>query len=1208
MDSLFGPTSPQAPFSHNVIADNWELLEPTLPTLHSIPVSETLFTIGNGFIGVRGYAEETQSPGASDYCHRGNTNDVNDSLRCGYLANPPSSSSENCFTKMESVVDRANDGSPGRAPSSPCATLHRANSLVPKESTRGTYIAGFAEQRLLASRNRPFAIGQCSKESFLVRVPDAFSIDVFIAGEHVCTSTGTIKVHNRRLDLKSGELRRRMVWESHTHPGREVYIEATRFASTVRKCLACVRYTVSARNVSNTDIRIVSRIEFSEDTKSLHSCGVETVLTGYNIQEASSVVLVRTQNSCRHLAVATLDRCCSMVQSQGPMNQFAGASATSLGSGGSTSEKHFPSSADASITGMMFPSVTGTSASATSLAPKSSETDNGTETTFTSCISEGVFLQLSKYIGYYGDDEAPQEELCDLSAQRTMEAACIGYDALVQEHRYAMSRFWETADIRYKGSRSIQEAFRFNILQIFMSYGQTSTYGFPTRGLTGEIMGGVHQWDVDMFVIPTLTHISPEIARRLLQFRINTLPQAKNLAIDLELSRGAVYPFRTINGTDNPTSYCAAFLFVNATIAYAMRQYVVATNDYTILTSGGAEVILATALVWIDWGTWNKGVFHLRSVSGPDMYNGSVDNNFFTNIMAQEHMRWMVQIANYFREKWLIRWNEILEHCLATEEDIIAFDKAASKMFLPYDGSNRIHLADQGFMRKKKWPFDDLKTTTRHGNSLEKRFHPSVIHRHQLCRIPDVLLAHVLMSDRFTSEETRANFQFYEAITSSDSALRLVINSVLAARLRMDTKALDSFRHAIFVDLSNFIGNTGGGLHCTTAAGAVWALAAGFAGMQVIEGILHFNPTLPDGCEEYQFHTRHLGCLVRVQVGQRVVTYTMLEACGNIKEILLIHAGSTRITLRTAAPETVRLFRQLRVFDFDCVIFDLDSILIDIEDFHYEAWKLTLEQFFHEVDFPEFSMTKELYLAYLRHNTPVTGLAEVFKRFGRPPLPVGDLTDSNRTHSVNGLCNRKLQFFRQCVQCQGLRFREGSLELLASLRRFGISTGCVTGSKNGRWLIDEAPQLKVFFDDFLDGNDGEEMELRWRPEMDYFAASAKHMDCLLGRTIIIVDGTDGFSKSRIERSCLLIDVSDDPESIQFDIPRMTVSHFTGLTMEVLEEHTARNGVAHHRDAALGYHWPPYQSITDSINLFTSPTSNSQVFPEGHPNATGGVVS
>uniref|UniRef100_A0A0A9W0W7 Putative glycosyl hydrolase yvdK n=1 Tax=Lygus hesperus TaxID=30085 RepID=A0A0A9W0W7_LYGHE len=199
------------------------------------------------------------------------------------------------------------------------------------------------------------------------------------------------------------------------------------------------------------------------------------------------------------------------------------------------------------------------------------------------------------------------------------------------------------------------------------------------------------------------------------------------------------------------------------------------------------------------------------------------------------------------------------------------------------------------------------------------------------------MLAITMLPDKFTIDEVKANFRFYEPITSQDSALRLCIYGIASCLTRVPDKALQYFKKTLFIDLDNTIGDTGGGLHSTTAAGSWAVLVMGFAGMKLIQGVLHFDPYLPDDCEGYTFNIRHRGCLVKVTVTDRLVTYALTKTPAGVEDLVLIHAGSNRIHLRKGASSTVRLIREIRVFGFDAVIFDLDSIVSNIERYHYEA-------------------------------------------------------------------------------------------------------------------------------------------------------------------------------------------------------------------------------------------------------------------------------
>ena len=58
-----------------------------------------------------------------------------------------------------------------------------------------------------------------------------------------------------------------------------------------------------------------------------------------------------------------------------------------------------------------------------------------------------------------------------------------------------------------------------------------------------------------MYVLPVLIFTEPETARKLLDYRYATLPQARDRARILGHMKGALYPWRTINGEEASTYY-----------------------------------------------------------------------------------------------------------------------------------------------------------------------------------------------------------------------------------------------------------------------------------------------------------------------------------------------------------------------------------------------------------------------------------------------------------------------------------------------------------------------------------------------------------------------------------------------------------------------------------------------------------------------------
>ena len=175
------------------------------------------------------------------------------------------------------------------------------------------------------------------------------------------------------------------------------------------------------------------------------------------------------------------------------------------------------------------------------------------------------------------------------------------------------------------------------------------------KGLSGEGYEGHYFWDTEMYVLPVLIYTEPEVAKKLLDYRYGTLDQARERARILGHMKGALYPWRTINGAEASTYYPlgTAQYHINADIAYALSLYLQVSGDVEYLKEKGAEILIETARVWADVGSFaecKNGRYCICDVTGPDEYNVLVDNNFYTNLMARENLRDAVGAVNYLNE------------------------------------------------------------------------------------------------------------------------------------------------------------------------------------------------------------------------------------------------------------------------------------------------------------------------------------------------------------------------------------------------------------------------------------------------------------------------------------------------------------------------------------------------------------------------------
>src|SRR5260221_4028139 len=112
----------------------------------------------------------------------------------------------------------------------------------------------------------------------------------------------------------------------------------------------------------------------------------------------------------------------------------------------------------------------------------------------------------------------------------------------------------------------------FHLLQ---SVGRDGKTAIAAKGLTGEGYEGHYFWDTEMYIAPFFLYNSPEITRKLLEFRYNILDKARLRARQLSHKVGALFPWRTINGEE-----CSAYFPAEAAqqhlrgrITYTIRQH-----------------------------------------------------------------------------------------------------------------------------------------------------------------------------------------------------------------------------------------------------------------------------------------------------------------------------------------------------------------------------------------------------------------------------------------------------------------------------------------------------------------------------------------------------------------------------------------------------------------------------------------------------------
>ena len=682
----------------------------------------------------------------------------------------------------------------------------------------GTYLNGFYELRPL-----PYAepgYGDPESGQTVVNVTNGKLIRLLVDDEPFDVRYGTLRSHERVLDMRAGVLRRRVEWVSPS--GRPVRISAVRLVSLVQRAIAAVLYEVEAVD-GPTPVVVQSELAANETLPAVRgdpraATALDSPLYSLaSYEHGARVVLVHATRQSGLRMAAGVDHLI-----EGP-----------------------PDTAIATETG---PDLGRVLVAAT--------------------LEPGQRLRIVKLLAYGWSSQRSTEALRDQASAALAEAGHGGWDGLVSAQRDYLDDFWKHSDVEVHGDLELQQAVRFGMFHVLQAGARAEQRSIPAKGLTGPGYEGHTFWDTETFVLPVLTYTRPQAAGDALRWRHATLELARERAKLLGL-RGAAFPWRTIRGEGSSAYWPAgtAAVHLNADIADAVIRYQAATQDEAFEREAGLELLVETARLWRSIGHHDRDArFRIDGVTGPDEYSAIADNNVYTNLMAQRNLRAAADAAQ--------RHPDRAAELGAGPEELAGWRDAANAMVVPYDQELGVHPQAEGFTQHQVW---DFAHTREDQYPLMLHFPYFDLYRKQVIKQADLVLALHLRGDAFTEEQKARDFDYYERLTIRDSSLSACTQAVIAAELGHLELAYDYFAEAALVDLDDFEHNTRDGLHIASLAGAWIAAVSGFGGMRDHDGVLSFAPRLPEMLSRLAFRLTYRDSCIKVEIDHQHARYRLLH-------------------------------------------------------------------------------------------------------------------------------------------------------------------------------------------------------------------------------------------------------------------------------------------------------------------------------------------
>ncbi|VAV83631.1 Maltose phosphorylase [hydrothermal vent metagenome] len=494
-------------------------------------------------------------------------------------------------------------------------------------------------------------------------------------------------------------------------------------------------------------------------------------------------------------------------------------------------------------------------------------------------VKKGETYTINKFGGYTVDRNHDKSELVLAAKKALQKATKLGFNTMLQDQKQSWAKIWKTSDITIQGDVKAQQGIRFNIFQLNQTYlGKDARLNIGPKGFTGEKYGGSTYWDTEAYCIPFYMATKDQnVARNLLEYRYNHLEKAIENAEKLGFNNGAaLYPMVTMNGEECHNEWEITFQEIhrNGAIAFAIFNYCRFTGDYGYIPEKGLEVLIAIARFWYQRATYSieKEKYVILGVTGPNEYENNVNNNWYTNYIAQWCIDYAIENIGRIKAEYDSDYTRIMNKAKLSNSEIENWKEVSQNIFFPYSEAHKIYLQQDGFLDKELVTVVNLDKSQR---PINQKWSWDRILRSPYIKQADVLQGFYFFEDHFTQQELERHFDFYEPFTVHESSLSPCVHSVQATKLGRMDQAYKFYLRTSRLDLDDYNHEVDEGLHITSMAGTWMSIVEGFGGMRVKDNILSFNPQIPKQWKAYSFKINFRNQILKVNVCQNETNFEL---------------------------------------------------------------------------------------------------------------------------------------------------------------------------------------------------------------------------------------------------------------------------------------------------------------------------------------------
>ena len=504
-------------------------------------------------------------------------------------------------------------------------------------------------------------------------------------------------------------------------------------------------------------------------------------------------------------------------------------------------------------------------------------------------VRQGEATRVEKMVAFYTSRDPAVSDTLVRAARSAARHSDL--PAAFERHSAAWDELWRTCDARVSGNEQVQVLLRLHtahLLQVCSPHTADLDAGLPARGLNGEAYRGHVFWD-EIYAFPFFNVRLPEVTRGLLMYRYRRIGEARAAAREAGL-HGAMFPWQSgsegIEETQrvhlNPLSgrwepdLSQNQRHVNAAIFFNIWNYFQATHDYAFLESYGAEMMLDIARFWASIAHFNpaRERYEIHGVMGPDEFHekypgsqqGGLANHAYTNVMVA----WLCDIAGKLPSLLSASSMEGVRARRGIGDDELAlWQDMSRRMFVPFHEDGIISQFE-GWDELEELDWDAYRAKYENIQRLDRilRSEGDDPNRYKIAKQADTVMLFFLFSGTelreiferlgydYRSDTAARNVAYYDRRTSHGSTLSFVTHAGVLASLDPES-SWDRFLVALRSDVDDIQGGTTKeGIHLGVMAGTLDVVQRYYAGAQIRDDALYFDPQLPSGLGSLSFPMR----------------------------------------------------------------------------------------------------------------------------------------------------------------------------------------------------------------------------------------------------------------------------------------------------------------------------------------------------------------